>query len=294
MFSGSWVALVTPMHADGSIDFEAWSRLLEWHVSSGTAGVVVGGTTGESPTLEESELRALVLAARSQLRGRIGLMAGAGTSSTAQTVARTHWLGELGVDALLVVTPAYNKPTQEGLFRHFSAVAAASVVPVVLYNVPGRTAVDMLAPTVIRLAQLPGIVAVKEAVADVGRVGEILAGTPPGFAVLSGDDATAREAVLAGAKGVISVTANCAPRAMADMIARSLAGELERAAALDATLAPLHRHLFVEGNPIPIKWVLQRMGLLGSGIRLPLCELSLRFQPLLLEAMRAANIETKG
>jgi 4-hydroxy-tetrahydrodipicolinate synthase len=205
-------------------------------------------------------------------------------------VERAGWLGALGVDALLVVTPAYNKPTQEGLYLHYKAVAAASAVPVVLYNVPGRTAVDMLPQTVARLAQLPRIVALKEAVADIGRIRELTAACGPGFDVLSGDDATAREAVLAGARGVISVTANVAPRRVSEVMAAALAGQAGEAAALDASLAALHERLFLEANPIPVKWVMQQMDLSGPGIRLPLTPLSARFHDRLREAMRTAGL----
>lgn len=290
MFSGSFVAIVTPMGADGAVDFDAWSRLLEFHVAGGTRGIVVGGTTGESPTITDGELRELVLRAREQLRGRAQLLAGAGTSSTAATVERAAWLGDLGVDALLVVTPAYNKPTQEGLYLHYKAVAAASPVPVMLYNVPGRTAVDMLPQTVARLAQLPKIVAIKEAVADIGRVRELTVACGPGFDVLSGDDATAREAVLAGARGVVSVTANLAPRRVSEVMAAALAGKSAEAAALDASLAALHERLFLEANPIPAKWVMSEMGLIGPTLRLPLTPLSERYHERLREAMRSAGL----
>lgn len=290
MFSGSYVAIVTPMLAGGTIDFAAWERLLEFHAANGTRGIVVGGTTGESPTLADGELRELVLRARAQLRGRAQLLAGAGTSSTAATVERAAWIGALGVDGLLVVTPAYNKPTQEGLYLHFQAVAAASPVPVMLYNVPGRTAVDMLPQTVARLARLRNIVAIKEAVADVGRIRELVAACGADFDVLSGDDATAREAVLAGARGVVSVTANVAPRQMSELMAAALAGKGAEAGAVDARLAVLHERLFLEANPIPVKWVLQQMGLIGPGLRLPLTPLSERFHERLREAMRAAGL----
>ncbi len=290
MFSGSYVAIVTPMRADGALDFDAWSRLLEFHVDAGTRGIVVGGTTGESATLSDAELRELVVRAREQLNGRVQLLAGAGTSSTATSVERAAWLGDLGVDALLVVTPAYNKPTQDGLYLHFEAVAAASPVPVVLYNVPGRTAVDMLPQTVARLARLPRIVALKEAVADLGRIRELAATCGTGFDVLSGDDATTREAILAGAKGVISVTANVAPQRMSDLVHAALEGRVAEAAALDASLASLHERLFLEASPIPVKWVLQQMSLIGAGIRLPLTPLSAKFHERLRDAMRTAGI----
>lgn len=274
MFSGSLVAIVTPMHSDGSIDWPAWERLLTLHVEAGTSAIVVGGTTGESPTVSDAELLELVQRARPILKDRAGLVVGAGTSSTAATVERARRLSGTGVDALLVVTPAYNKPTQEGLYRHFEAVAAASSVGVVLYNVPSRTAVDMLPATVARLAKLPRVVAVKEAVASVDRVRELVAMTRGSFTVLSGDDATAAQTMLNGARGVISVTANVAPRAMADMSAAALRGDRAAAERLDAPLRALHDALFVEANPIPVKWALAEQGLIEPGIRLPLTPLS--------------------
>ena len=272
------------MRPDGALDHAAWLRLLDMQLQGGTAAVVVGGTTGESATLTDAELGELVEAAVRFSRGRMRIIAGAGVSSTAETVNRTRWLGELGVDGLLVVTPAYVKPTQEGLFRHYEAVAAAARVPVILYNVPGRTGVDLLPATVARLARVPRIVAIKEAVPGAARVREILSGAPQ-FTVLSGDDATCREAVLAGAKGVISVTANVAPAAMSAMIAAALAGDATRAAVLDAALSGLHSALFLEGNPIPVKWVLYRMGMIDTGIRLPLTPLAAGFHGQVAAAM---------
>jgi 4-hydroxy-tetrahydrodipicolinate synthase len=290
MFHGSLVAIVTPMRGDGEVDFDAWGRLLDFHLENGTNGIVVAGTTGESPTLTEAELRELTERACTQVKGRIAVVAGAGTNSTAATVERTRWLSELPIDGLLVVTPAYNRPTQEGLYRHFCAVAGASRVPVILYNVPSRTAVDMLPATVARLAKVPKIVAVKEGLAGAPRVSEHLAAVPAGFAVLSGDDATSREALLAGGHGVISVTANVAPRAMSEMVAAAMKGDRPAAEALDARLTALHRDLFIETNPIPAKWALERMGLIGSGIRLPLTPLSEGQQPAVLAALRAAGV----
>jgi 4-hydroxy-tetrahydrodipicolinate synthase len=274
MFSGSLVAIVTPMHPDGSIDWPAWERLLAFQLAAGTSGVVVGGTTGESATLSDEDLLGLLERARARLRGRAALIAGAGTSSTAHTVARARLLSGAGVDALLVVTPAYNKPTQEGLYRHFEAVAAASSVPVVLYNVPSRTAVDMLPSTVARLAKLPRIVAVKEAVASVERVRELLALVPESFRVLSGDDASALAAMTHGARGVISVTANLVPKAMAELAAAALKGDREEALRRDEPLRALHEALFLETNPIPVKWAMAQRGLIQAGLRLPLTELS--------------------
>ena len=273
LFAGSSVAIVTPMRADGSIDFAAWERLLDYHQTHDTDAIIVGGTTGESATITDNELRELVLAAQRFVRGRVRILAGAGVSSTALTVERARWLSELSVDGLLVVTPAYVKPTQEGLYRHYLAVAEASTVPVMLYNVPGRTGVDMQPETVARLAKVPRIVAIKEAVADIARI-ESLRKLAPTLTILSGDDATACSAILAGAHGVVSVTANVAPRAMAQMIALARAGDAAGARAIDATLAGLHAELFCEPNPIPVKWALERMGLIDSGIRLPLVPLS--------------------
>lgn len=277
------------MHADGGLDFSAWTRLIDFHVANGTSGIVVGGTTGESATLSDAELRELTERACAQAKGRIQVIAGAGTSSTATTVARVGWVSQLPVDGVLVVTPAYNRPSQEGLFRHYQAAAAASRVPLIAYNVPSRTAVDMLPATVARIAQLPRVAAVKEAVASVARVREILDLAPPTFGVLSGDDASAREMVLAGARGVISVTANVAPRAMADMIAAALRGDEAGARRLDAGLAALHEALFLEANPIPAKWALARMGLMDAGLRLPLTELAPQFQPAVERALRQAG-----
>ncbi len=286
MFSGSLVAIVTPMRADGALDLAAWSRLVDFHLQNGTSGIVVGGTTGESATLTDAELAELTRRACEQVARRIPIVAGAGSSSTAATVERVRRLCELPIDALLVVTPAYNRPTQEGLYRHFAAAAEASRVPLIPYNIPSRTAVDMLPETLARLSQLPKLVAVKEAVAQIDRIRELKGVCRQGFEILSGDDATAREAVLAGAVGVISVTANVAPRAMSALMAAAARRERDEAARLDAALAGLHHALFLETNPIPVKWALARMGLIERGIRLPLTELSERYQPAVTAALR--------
>jgi 4-hydroxy-tetrahydrodipicolinate synthase len=290
MFAGSLVALVTPMGPEGAVDFEAWAKLLDFHASRGTQGVVVGGTTGESATLTEAELRELTARACQQLRGRLQVIAGAGTSSTAATVERVRWLSALAVDGLLLVTPAYNRPAQEGLYQHFAAAAAAARRPLLLYNVPTRTAVDMKPATVARLSRVPGIVGLKEAVPDTTRIGELLAECAPGFVLLSGDDATARAGIAAGARGVISVTANAAPRQMSEMVAAALAGDHRRAAELDAPLAALHRELFVEANPIPVKWLLADMGLIGGALRLPLTPLAPEFHARVRGAARSAGL----
>jgi 4-hydroxy-tetrahydrodipicolinate synthase len=288
MFSGSLVAIVSPMDASGALDFEAWDRLLDLHVRAGTAGIVVGGTTGESTALAEQELLELLRRARTRLRGRVSLIAGLGGSHTASVCERARRLAAEPVDALLVVTPAYNRPTQEGLFQHFAAIAEAAAKPILLYNVPSRTAVDLLPHTIGRLAKLPRIVGVKEAVPSVARVVEVIKAAGEGFTVLSGDDQTARESILAGARGVISVTANVAPEAMALMVAAALRGDRATAERIDAALAGLHRDLFVEANPIPVKWALEQMGLIGPGIRLPLTRLSESAQPLVGAALHSA------
>ena len=291
MFAGNLVAIVTPMRRDGAVDFDAWTRLIDFHLQNGTHGIVVGGTTGESPTITEAELRELTERACAQAAKRIPIIVGTGTSNTAATVVRTRWVSELPVDGVLVVTPAYNKPPQEGLFRHFAAVAEASRVPVILYNIPGRTAVDLQPVTVARLMQLPRVVCIKEGVASVERVRELVSLAKPGFTVLSGDDASARETLQAGAKGVISVTSNVAPRLMSEMVAAAVRGDKETAAKRDARLAPLHRDLFVEANPIPVKWALEQMGLIENGLRLPLTELAPAYHSVVSAALKAAGVE---
>jgi 4-hydroxy-tetrahydrodipicolinate synthase len=294
MFSGSLVAIVTPMYPDGSIDLQAWDRLLTLHLEAGTSGIVVCGTTGESPTVSEAETLQLVERAKGRLNGRAALIVGVGTNSTATTVERARRFSATGVDGLLVVTPAYSKPTQEGLFRHFEAVAAVASVPVVLYNVPGRTAVDLLPSTIARLVKLPRIVAVKEAVSTMERVRELAALGNGQFTVLSGDDESAGQAMLNGARGVISVTANVAPKAMAQMSAAALAGDRALMERIDAGLRPLHSALFVEGNPIPVKWALSELGLIQAGIRLPLTPLSDGSHARVRAALEAAPLNGLG
>jgi 4-hydroxy-tetrahydrodipicolinate synthase len=290
MYAGSLVALVTPMRPDGSIDFDAWSRLLEFQLSNGTSGIVVAGSTGESATVTDVELTELLARARAVIGRRALLIANTGTSDTASSVERARAFSALDIDALLVATPSYVRPTQEGLFRHFCAIAAASRTPVLLYNVPGRTAVDMLPPVVARLSRVGRIAGIKEAVGDAARVRELVATCAPGFKVLSGDDLTAREVIGVGAAGVISVTANVAPRAMADMVAAALRGDRAGATQIDQRLVALHRNLFVESNPIPVKWAVARMGLMGGTLRLPLTELSPEYHALVSESLFAAGI----
>jgi len=288
-FAGTHVAIVTPFRDDGEIDWSAWSRLLEWHAGSGTTGIVVGGTTGESPTITDGELLELTHRAR-QHAGRMQIIVGCGTNSTAATVERVRLYSGEGVDGLLLVTPAYNRPTQEGLYRHYEAAAQAAGVPLILYNVPSRTAVDLLPETIARLARLPRVVAVKEAVPQMTRIRELRELCPAGFGILSGDDATTREAIASGAGGVISVTANVAPGVMSQMVAAQLAGDATRAAELDARLAGLHQNLFLEANPIPVKWALERMGMIRGRLRLPLTPLSQRHQPAVEDALATAGI----
>jgi len=291
MFSGSLVAIVTPMSADGGLDWAAWDRLLDFHVREGSDGLVVGGTTGESPVLSAEEVEELTRRAVARCRGKLKVIAGAGTYSTADTVARTRSVSRLGVDAVMLVTPYYSKPPQEGLYRHFAAAADASEVPVILYNVPSRTAVDLLPHTIGRLARHPQIAAVKEATGSMSRTREILDVCPPSFSVLSGDDATAVDLMRAGARGVISVTANVVPRRMREICDAASSGNWDAARAIDLQLQPLHKELFIEASPIPVKWAVARMGLMGNAIRLPLVELSAVHQDSVLRAMRAAGVE---
>jgi 4-hydroxy-tetrahydrodipicolinate synthase len=290
MFCGSLAALVTPMATDGTLDWAAWDRLLDFHVREGSAGIVVAGTTGESPTLSFEETEELTRRAVARVGGKIRVIAGAGTNSTASTIARTRQLSRLGVDAIMLVTPYYNKPPQEGLYRHFAAAADASAAPIILYNVPSRTSVDLLPVTVARLARHPNIVALKDASVSLTRVRELVTSCPESFQVLSGDDASAIEWMALGARGVISVTANVAPRRMSEACRAALAGDMSSARAIDADLQPLHRELFVEPSPIPVKWAVTRLGLMGEGIRLPLVELSPAHHETVLRAMRAAGL----
>jgi 4-hydroxy-tetrahydrodipicolinate synthase len=290
MFSGSMVAIVTPMTAEGELDWPAWDRLLDFHMREGSDGVVVAGTTGESPALSMAEIEELTRRAVARCSGRLKVIVGAGTNSTQSTISRTRALSRLGVDAVMLVTPYYNKPPQEGLYKHFIAAAEVSAVPVILYNVPSRTSVDLLPATVARLARHPRIVAIKEAVASLSRAREILSECPSEFALLSGDDATALGCLSVGGRGVISVTANVAPRRMRELCKAALAGDLAEARVIDISLQALHRDLFVEANPIPVKWAVARMGLIGNALRPPLVELAPIHQETVQRAMLAAGI----
>jgi 4-hydroxy-tetrahydrodipicolinate synthase len=290
MIQGSLVAIVTPMQPDGRVDDNAFRRLIDWHVAQGTDAIVAVGTTGESATLDEKEHCDAIALVVEQAAGRIPVIAGTGANSTSEAIALTRCAQQSGADACLLVTPYYNKPTQEGLYRHHRAIAEAVDIAQILYNVPGRTAVDMLPETVARIAEIPNIVGVKEATGELDRITRLRSLTTSEFAIYSGDDATAREAILRGANGDISVTANVAPAAMHAMCAAALAGDRETAASLDADLAGLHDKLFLESNPIPVKWALAEMGMIECGIRLPLTWFSDSMHDPLRTAMQRAGI----
>jgi 4-hydroxy-tetrahydrodipicolinate synthase len=290
MFRGSLVALVTPMTESGDVDHVAFGRLLDWHAREGTDGIVVCGTTGESPTVSASEAGELLQIAVQRIGGRIPVIAGTGGNSTAEAVERTRAACELGVDGVLIVTPYYNRPPQEGLYRHFHMVADAASVPLLLYNVPSRTACDLLPATVERLSSHPQIIGIKDATGSIERGIEILSRCGDDFLLLSGDDVSCRQLIAAGAQGVITVTGNVAPRLMRDMVELALAGDLDGARELDDRLAGLHTALFVESNPIPVKWALGRLGLIGTGIRLPLVALADMHRETVIAAMRRAGV----
>ncbi len=290
MFHGSMVALVTPMQADGAVDNEALERLVDFHVENGTDAIVAVGTTGESATLDEKEHCDVIRRVVNHAAGRIPVIAGTGANSTREAIDLTRCAQQAGADACLLVTPYYNKPTQEGLYLHFRAVAEAVAIPQILYNVPGRTAVDMLPETVFRLAGISNIVGIKEATGDLSRGQEILDGCGDKLDLYSGDDATAMDLILAGAKGDISVTANVAPKAMHEMCAAALKGDRTEAERINEGLLGLHQDLFLEANPIPVKWALQEMGLIPEGIRLPLTPLAESCHAPLRRAMQQAGV----
>ncbi len=290
MFRGSIVALVTPMHADGAVDWEGLRRLVDWHVEQGTNGIVATGTTGESATLGFEEHDLVIKEIVSAARGRLPVIAGTGANNTDEAIRLTRDAKQDGTDACLLVTPYYNKPTQEGLYQHFLAIARAVDIPQVLYNVPGRTACDMLPETVERLSKVPNIVGIKEATGNVERVRELEERCGPDFDIISGDDGTALELMLAGGHGDISVTANVAPTRMAEMCNAAVEGEAEVARERNDELDPLHRDLFIESSPIPVKWALYEMGMIDRGIRLPLTPLSAPAQERLRETLRAQGL----
>ncbi|HRN61106.1 MAG TPA: 4-hydroxy-tetrahydrodipicolinate synthase [Luteimonas sp.] len=288
---GSIVALVTPMHEDGSIDYAALRKLVDWHVDEGTDCIGVVGTTGESPTVDVEEHCEVIRVTVEQAAGRVPVMAGCGGNSTREAIALAQYARKVGADSQLQVVPYYNKPGQEGLYRHFKAIAEATgELPIVLYNVPGRSVADMLHDTVLRLTQVPGVVGIKEATGNLERAQWLIRDVPEGFAVYSGDDATAVALMLCGGDGNISVTANLAPGLMHELCVAALAGDVKRAMELQLRLLPVHKQLFVEANPIPVKWAMARLGLCGGTLRLPLTELEAGNQPKVEAALREAGL----
>ncbi len=287
---GSIVALVTPMHEDGSVDYDTLRKLVDWHVAEGTNCIGVVGTTGESPTVNVEEHREIIRVAVEQAAGRVPIMAGAGANSTQEAIELSEYCKKVGADCTLQVVPYYNKPTQEGIYQHFKAIVEAVDIPVVLYNVPGRTVADMLPETALRLAKLPGVIGIKEATGNLERAAWLIKQAPKGFSIYSGDDPTAVALMLLGGHGNISVTANVAPRAMADLCKAAMAQDAKAAVELHMKLLPLHKHLFVEPNPIPVKWALARMGKVGGTLRLPLTPLSESAQAVVEAALRDAGV----
>lgn len=294
MFRGSMVALVTPMRVDNSVDFDSLAKLVEFHIDNGTSAIISMGTTGESATLDMDDHCEVMRRTVELADGRIPIIAGTGANSTSEAIELTRCAQQGGADACLLVSPYYNKPTQEGLYQHHKTIAEAVAIPQILYNVPGRTAVDMLPETVVRLSQVENIIGIKEATGDLNRLAEIQSklrdANVSNFEIYSGDDATGTDFLLQGGDGVISVTTNVAPRAMADMCAAALAGDRDKAVALNVPLEGLHNQLFLESNPIPVKWALHEMGLIPAGIRLPLTVLSQQYHAALRDAMKQAGV----
>jgi 4-hydroxy-tetrahydrodipicolinate synthase len=294
MLTGSLVAIVTPMLEDGSLDLARFKSLIDWHIAEGTQGIVVVGTTGESPTVDFDEHKELIRIAVEHAAGRVPVIAGTGANSTAEAIELSESAKQSGAQYSLSVVPYYNKPTQEGMYRHFRAIAEAVDLPLILYNVPGRTVADLQNNTVLRLAEVANIVGIKDATASMERGSDLLRRAPRDFAVYSGEDATGLPLMLMGGRGVISVTANVAPRLMQEMCAAALSGDITRAREANDRLLGLHTKLFVEANPIPVKWALAQMGLIEPGIRLPLVPLSANFHEVVREAMRQAGIQVKS
>ena len=287
---GSIVALVTPMQADGSVDYDALRRLIDWHVAEGTDCIGVVGTTGESPTVSVEEHCEIIRVAVEHAAGRVPIMAGAGGNATREAIELTRYAKQVGADCTLQVVPYYNKPSQEGIYQHFKAVAEAVDLPVVLYNVPGRTVADMLPETVLRLAQVPGIVGIKEATGNIERACWLIKQAPPGFSIYSGDDGTAVALMLLGGHGNVSVTANVAPRLMHELCMAAIEGDVKRAAALHLRLLPVHRQLFCEPSPAPTKWAMAQLGLCGPQVRLPIVPLTAGGQAQVGQALRASGL----
>jgi 4-hydroxy-tetrahydrodipicolinate synthase len=290
MLQGSLVAIVTPMHDDGSLDIQALTNLIDFHIDQGTDGIVIVGTTGESPTVDVDEHCMLIKTTIQHVAGRVPVIAGTGANSTKEAIELTEKAKKLGADACLLVAPYYNKPTQEGLYQHYRAVAEAVDIPQILYNVPGRTGCDISNDTALRLASIPNIVGIKDATGSIERGTDLILRAPKDFAIYSGDDATGMALMLLGAHGVISVTANVAPKLMHEMYIAASTGKVKEACQINGQLFALHQKLFIEANPIPVKWVLQQMGKIGAGIRLPLVPLSTQHHEVLRSAMKQASI----
>jgi len=290
MLKGSLVAIVTPMHADGTLDLASLRSLIDFHADQGTDGIVIVGTTGESPTVDFEEHCLLIRTTVEQAAGRLPVIAGTGANCTREAIELTQQAKEAGADACLLVAPYYNKPMQEGLFQHFKTIAEAVDIPQILYNVPGRTGCDIANDTALRLAQIPNIVGIKDATGSIERGTDLLRRAPADFAIYSGDDASSLALMLLGGHGTISVTANVAPKLMHAMCAAAFAGDLALARDINRKLFPLHQKLFIEANPIPAKWILAEMGLIGHGIRLPLTPLAPQYHETLRDAMRSAEI----
>jgi 4-hydroxy-tetrahydrodipicolinate synthase len=288
--TGSIVALATPMHEDGSVDYPSLRKLIDWHIAEGTDCIGVVGTTGESPTVNVQEHQEIIRVSVEQANKRVPIMAGCGANSTAEAIELAKFAKKIGADCQLQVVPYYNKPTQEGQYQHFKAIAEAVDLPIILYNVPGRTVADMLHDTVLRLAQVPGIVGIKEATGNIERAQWLIRDVPQGFAVYSGDDPTAVALMLCGGQGNVSVTANIAPRLMHELCVAAIAGDAKSAMEIQRKLMPVHKHLFVEANPIPLKWAMARMGLCGGALRLPMTPLSAANEPVVEAALRASGL----
>ena len=284
------MALVTPMHEDGSVDYPTLRKLIDWHIAEGTDCVGVVGTTGESPTVNVEEHCEIIRVSVEQAKGRVPIMAGCGANSTAEAIELTRFAKQVGADCHLQVVPYYNKPTQEGQYQHFKAIAEAVDLPMVLYNVPGRSVADMAHDTVLRLAQVPGIVGIKEATGNIERAQWLIRDVPKGFAIYSGDDPTAVALMLCGGQGNVSVTANVAPRLMHELCVAAMSGDVKRAMAIQFQLMPVHRNLFVEANPIPVKWAMSRMGLCGGAMRLPMTRLAQANESVVESALRTATL----
>jgi 4-hydroxy-tetrahydrodipicolinate synthase len=290
MIKGSIVAIVTPMHADGSLDLPGLRNLIDWHIAEGTDGIVIVGTTGESPTVTVDEHCELIRIAVEHTNKRIPIIAGTGGNSTAEAIELTKFAKQAGADASLLVVPYYNRPTQEGMYQHFKKIAESVDLPAILYNVPGRTVADMANYTILRLAQVPGIIGVKDATGNIARGIDLIRLAPKSFAVYSGDDPTAMALMLCGGKGNISVTANVAPRGMHELCVAAMAGDIAKAKEINNLLFPLHQKLFVEPNPVPVKWAMQEMGKIPSGIRLPLVALASEYHETVRAALREAGL----